>query len=309
MIPVTIIGGYLGAGKTTLINSLLRDPGGRRIAVLVNDFGGINVDASLIASSNATTIALTNGCACCVLSDDLGEAFTSVANATPPFDEIIVEASGVADPRRLAEWAHLPGLRQRSVIVLADVVTILDRVDDAYLGKTVRRQLVGADIVILTKTELVTSGSVAAVRQLVAVLAPSASITTASADEPWTLFNDCPTPRVQMWSGDVETLSEPHSSVHTAYTFQFTRPVFVEEVNVHFGQPIAGLVRAKGFVPVGGTTRPFLLQVVGSTTSLTPVEVTDDRSQKNLVVVIGIDGLFDVQQFAHAVSLFGLVRV
>ncbi len=309
MIPVTIIGGYLGAGKTTLINSLLRDPGGRRIAVLVNDFGGINIDASLIASSNATTIALTNGCACCVLSDDLGEAFTSVANATPPFDEIIVEASGVADPRRLAEWANLPGLRQRSVIVLADVVTISDRVDDAYLGKTVRRQLAGADTVVLTKTDLVTSESVAAVMQLVAVIAPSASLTTASADEPWTLFKDCPTPRVKMWSGDVETLSEPHSSVHVAYTFRFSRPVSAEEVNVHFGQPIAGLVRAKGFAPVGGAPSPLLLQVVGSTMNLTPLEVAEDNKQNCSIVVIGIDGLFDVQQFAHAVSPLGLVRV
>ena len=71
-IPLTVIGGYLGAGKTILLNNLLRKNNGLRIAVLVNDFGDINIDADLIESADGETIALTNGCTCCTLADGGG---------------------------------------------------------------------------------------------------------------------------------------------------------------------------------------------------------------------------------------------
>ena len=75
-LPLTVIGGFLGAGKTTLLNRWLREAGGRRLAVLVNDFGAINLDAERIASSAGDVIALTNGCVCCQIGDDLGAAWT-----------------------------------------------------------------------------------------------------------------------------------------------------------------------------------------------------------------------------------------
>ncbi len=305
MIPVTIVGGYLGAGKTTLINSLLRDPAGRRVAVLVNDFGGINIDAALIASSNATTIALTNGCACCVLSDDLGEAFRSVASATPAFDEIIVEASGVADPRQLAEWANLPGLRLKAVAVLADVTTIVERLDDVYLGKTIRRQLQGADFVVLTKTALANEEVTARATQLISQVAPLAPIRTPCNDQPWAMFEAFQSEKAPHRSSH----TDDHSSVHVASTFQFTRPVAVKELEACLGWSIPGLVRAKGFVPMHGSSAPSLLQVVGSAIEITPVGAAGDSADGCSIVVIGIGGVFDVEQFTLAVAPLGLARV
>ena len=78
MIPLTVIGGYLGAGKTTLINQLLTGERGRRLGVLVNDFGDINIDVDLIAQHDGETLALTNGCVCCNIRDDLGAALESL---------------------------------------------------------------------------------------------------------------------------------------------------------------------------------------------------------------------------------------
>ena len=103
--PVTIIGGYLGAGKTTLINRMLADPElPQDTAVLVNDFGDINIDESLIRSQSqdGTVLGLSNGCICCSISDDLSKALDQLAEL--PINQVILETSGVAEPARV--WRH-----------------------------------------------------------------------------------------------------------------------------------------------------------------------------------------------------------
>ena len=105
VIPGTVIGGYLGVGKTTLLNQLLETWQGAPLAVLVNDFGEINIDGALIASQGADTVTLTNGCVCCSLSDDLGAALEAQVKAPSPPARILIEASGVADPANVAVYA------------------------------------------------------------------------------------------------------------------------------------------------------------------------------------------------------------
>ena len=104
--PLTVVGGFLGAGKTTLLNHLLRQTK-QRLAVLVNDFGAINIDAELVASHNGNTISLANGCICCSIGDNLVEALVDLTRQRSLPDHIIIEASGVADPARIAELARL----------------------------------------------------------------------------------------------------------------------------------------------------------------------------------------------------------
>ena len=141
-IPVTVIGGYLGAGKTTLLNALLRNESGTRFAVLVNDFGSINVDAEAIASTGADTVELTNGCTCCTIGGDLVLALKAVLARPQPPDAIVIEASGVADPAAVARLAAChPALASQVTIVVADAETVRARADDKYVGGLVRRQL------------------------------------------------------------------------------------------------------------------------------------------------------------------------
>jgi len=97
-LPLTVIGGFLGAGKTTLLNRWLRNAGGQRLAVLVNDFGALNIDAELIAANTGETIALSNGCVCCQIGDDLSGALIRVLESAERFDAVVIEASGVSDP-------------------------------------------------------------------------------------------------------------------------------------------------------------------------------------------------------------------
>ena len=105
-LPVTLVSGYLGAGKTTLINHLLRHANGRRLMVMVNDFGELPIDTDLIESRLGNTITLANGCICCSIGTDLAGAFIDLLNLDPMPDHLLIEASGVAEPHRIANIAR-----------------------------------------------------------------------------------------------------------------------------------------------------------------------------------------------------------
>ena len=108
-LPVNLLCGYLGAGKTTLLNRLL-DRQGERILVMVNDFGDIAVDAALIAGRSADTIQLSNGCICCSIGGGLFDAFERALSLRNRVDRLVIEASGVAEPRRGV--SRLRGMRR-----------------------------------------------------------------------------------------------------------------------------------------------------------------------------------------------------
>ena len=166
-LPLTILGGYLGAGKTTLINRLLANANGRRLTILVNDFGAINIDAGLIAAHDGDTLTLTNGCACCQLRDDMVEQLNQLAGQSDAPDQIIVEASGAGEPARLAYLGYgIDGLQLDAVWVAVDAATIGDKVKDKFVGKLVRRQIEQADFILLTKTDLTPDDGARALAQL-----------------------------------------------------------------------------------------------------------------------------------------------
>ncbi|MGT2439305.1 CobW family GTP-binding protein [Bradyrhizobium betae] len=166
-VPVTVIGGFLGAGKTTFVNHLLAT-GTARTAVLVNDFGEINVDVSLIASHDGDTMTLTNGCICCSIGTSFIDTMCRVLDAPVPYERIVIEASGVGDPWKIAEIALIePTLRLDRVIVLADASRIAELVDDARVGDTVRGQFDRCDLVLLNKSDLVNMDEFASAREAI----------------------------------------------------------------------------------------------------------------------------------------------
>ncbi len=167
-IPVTVIGGYLGAGKTTCLNHLLAADHGLRLAVLVNDFGAVNIDAGLIAEHGGDTVALTNGCVCCAIADDLGAALQAQVRRDPPPDRIVVEASGVADPARVMRLAgNWPGCRPAGTAVLADAATVRARAADKFVGALVVQQMRAADLLALNKLDLLPAEEAAPLREWV----------------------------------------------------------------------------------------------------------------------------------------------
>jgi len=156
-IPVTVVGGYLGAGKTSLINHVLRSAT-ERIAVLVNDFGSVNIDAALVEASDGDTITLANGCICCSLSDGYVSALQTIAQVDPPPDRLIIEASGVSDPATVAAYAYTSDLTLDGVVLLIDLEQIERQLRNPYIGDVIARQLSQADIVIANKADLIRDG-------------------------------------------------------------------------------------------------------------------------------------------------------
>ena len=152
-IPVTIIGGYLGAGKTTLINRLLSGPLDRTLGVLINDFGAINIDAEMIAAHDGETLTLTNGCVCCSIANDFGSALERLRESR--LDHVLVEASGAAVPAKVADIAETwPGYRLAGTRVLVDATDWRRQLKDKYIGHLVRAQLRGAGLRLVTKLDL-----------------------------------------------------------------------------------------------------------------------------------------------------------
>ncbi len=174
-IPFVVIGGFLGAGKTTAVNALLASLTGHRIVVLVNDFGGLAIDAALIAQRNATTISLTNGCVCCSLVSGLVQAVIDALALDPAPDCIVVEASGVSDPRRIAQIARAdPALAPDATIVLVAADQWLGLSADRYVGDVVKAQVASADFLVLNKVDLVDPSQLEALRLQLHQLAPRA---------------------------------------------------------------------------------------------------------------------------------------
>ncbi|RVT54242.1 GTP-binding protein [Rubrivivax albus] len=187
-IPFVVIGGFLGAGKTTLLNRWLREAEGQRLAVLVNDFGAIDVDGTLLDNTAGhRTLALANGCVCCAVGDDLGGALTQVLAMTPAVDAIVVETSGVADPWRVAQYALAdPALVLEAVVVLVDTAAIVAMDADRRLADSVRRPLAHADLVLLNHADRCDAITLSAAEAWAAAHAPTAPrLTTSHADLPW----------------------------------------------------------------------------------------------------------------------------
>ena len=165
-LPLTVIGGFLGVGKTTLLNQLLSEPDGRKIAVLVNDFGRINIDADLIQSRTMDTISLTNGCACCTVAGDLTRVLIELSTRTEPPDAIVLEASGLADPRAIAQVALVnPALKLDGILSIIDAETGFDCAQDPDCRDTFYAQIGAADLIVLNKLDLLDSARQAAARE------------------------------------------------------------------------------------------------------------------------------------------------
>jgi len=178
-LPTTLISGYLGAGKSTLINYLLAESSGLRITVLVNDFGEIAIDEKLIKNRSGDTIALTNGCMCCSMGGALFDAIDRILKAEPRPDHLVIETSGVADPNKIAQIAIAePELQFAGCITVVDCLNFLKLRDQKYLGDTVDRQVACADVLGITKSDLGNKDEIAELQETLLALAPDASCLT-----------------------------------------------------------------------------------------------------------------------------------
>ena len=284
-LPVTILGGYLGAGKTTLVNQMLRQANGRRIAVLVNEFGTLPIDEDLIEARDDSLISIAGGCICCSFGSDLTAALQQMTTLDPPPDHIVIESSGVALPGAIAASVALnPALHHQGVCVLADCLTVREQAKDEYIGDTITRQIDDADIVVLTKTDLAEVANSASALAWLAEHWPAKHIVTA---------DNGVVANADLLADISRAPSRPSGAVHgnEAYSSITLYPTSTGDTTAFakaLCAPSLGILRAKGYLhDMSG--KKMLLQIVGTRYALT--ETTSKEAPG--VVCIGLKQRFD----------------
>jgi G3E family GTPase len=292
-LPLTVIGGFLGAGKTTLLNRLLSGDHGLRIAVLVNDFGRINIDAALIRSRTEDTISLANGCACCTIAGDLTKTLIGLAGREDPPEAIVLEASGLADPLGIAQIALAnPALRLDGILAVVDAEAALRLAEDPACGPTFATQAAAADLVILNKIDLVDADALAKARALVGELAPGKPvIETTEADVPTDVVLGIRSARELPSRFAVPT---GHADAFRSWSASTDSLLDGERVREMLSSLPAGTLRAKGILRLSDDPgRRTVFQRVGLRSSYTAQDWPDAVRGSSLVI-IGPDREIDV---------------
>lgn len=279
-VPVTLLGGYLGAGKTTVINAVLAATD-RPIAVLVNDVGAVNVDASLVRRRHGDTIELTDGCVCCSLAGGLAAAFDGLRSRPEPPDHVILELSGVADPARVAPWADSDGFRLDGVVVLVDSEQFLDRLDDPATGPSVETQIAAADLFVLSKLDLADAAQQERTRERLAGSCPGVPILAADDAVATASFLDLGTRRP---GGVADTPAPALFDAHDVDLRPLPRPIGRDEFEALIAELPDDVLRAKAIAETPDGTH-LLAQVVGRRRIVTELPRAEDQAPTDLVVI------------------------
>lgn len=287
-VPLTFVGGYLGAGKTTAINEVL-SAADRPIAVIVNDVGAINIDARLVKKRNGDTLELTDGCVCCSSIDGFGAAFDQIRTRAVPPEHVIVELSGVAEASNVIPWGSSAGFLLDGVVVVVAVDQMVDTDLPDWIRQHIDRQVSEADLIVLTKTDLAIDQATSAAHRRLTELAPDAPVVDGgnTHQEPGALGRFLALGGHR--AGNVAavpgpTLFDLHQTDMVPVDGTLDRrgiEAFLDQLPRHIGGRI---VRAKGVVATPDDER-LLVQVVGTRREISPLLASERQDPTDLVVI------------------------
>jgi cobalamin biosynthesis protein CobW len=333
-VPVTVLTGFLGAGKTTLLRSLLTQADGRRIAVIVNEFGDAGFDGGLVeecaakACAPGDIIELTNGCICCTVADDFIPTMDKLLTRDRPLDAIVIETSGLALPQPLLKAFAWPAVRTRATV--DGVVTVVDalalsegrvtldeaavaaqRAEDASIDhddpieEVFEDQLACADLVVLSKSDLVSEGVLAGIEaRLAAVLRPGIRIVRShGALAPLVLIGlnsaaeDDMVARAGHHGEDEEHDHDDFDSIVVTPSPADS----IDAMRVRVGEALntSGVLRVKGHARISDRASPIVVQAVGNRVELSFAR--PDLNPTEHLVVIGLKG-FDSAAVRRALA-------
>lgn len=299
-VPVTIVTGFLGAGKTTLLNRILTGGHGLRIAVLVNDFGSVNIDAALVERVEQSTISLVNGCVCCEIRDDLVAALAQLLGDNPDLDHVVLEASGVADPAGIMmtflDTRYGQMLRIDSITCVIDAEGVFADDHDRAVTALKLRQIGCSDLVVLNKSDLVGDEHLAVIRDWIdAHLRRVRIVESVYGRVPLEVLLG-----TSRFDSALGIAAPPHRSgpdagaVFDRWSFTSERVLSRRALETMIKRDLpASVYRCKGIVFTDDCPgRPFVLQVVGRRTQLTELDRPVGHTTRTEIVAIGrgVDG-------------------
>lgn len=294
-LPITLLGGFLGAGKTTLLNSLLTQGDGRGLAVLVNDFGELNIDSRLIVKVEGQQMELANGCICCSIRDDLVAGLQQLLDSNPVPEQLLIETSGVSDPMNIVCTFNSSTIRRR--IFLENVVTVVDALHaldtrDTDARELFQRQIRGAYMIVLNRVQAAGEEQTRRVRELVRELLPGASIfETADGSVPMRiLLGDN---RLGQQAFRPEPTADRRAHPFASMAFRSTRPFRRMEFARVMKELASTAYRAKGFVHFKNYPLTTLYQKVGSFQSYSDGTAWGVDQPRTELVLIGTMPGFD----------------
>jgi G3E family GTPase len=312
--PVTILTGFLGAGKTTLLNRILTGEHGLRVAVLVNDFGSINIDADLIVGVEDNVMSLANGCVCCSIRDDLIEAVDAVLKRPEAPEYILLEASGVADPSGIAmtftDMKFRGKIRLDSIMCLVDAEQIFAAPEQMELKL---RQMAFSDMIILNKVDLVAREEVQKVHDWLASRFQRYRLVEAvNADVPLEILLavgrfdtsqlDATVPETDHHvhgpncgcDEQTHTHGHSHSESFSTTAFETDAAISLSSLREAVKKLSGNVYRVKGVVrSLEEPNHRVIIQVVGKRMDVAKETPWGDRPPRTRLVAIGAPGAFD----------------
>jgi G3E family GTPase len=297
--PVTLITGFLGSGKTTLLNHILTNRQDLKVAVLVNEFGDINIDSQLLVSVEENMLELSNGCICCTINDSLIEAVFSVLERQERLDYLVLETTGLADPMPI--MLTFVSTELSTFTRLDSVITVVDAeafTEDHFNSDAALNQLVYGDIILLNKADLVSEARLTQLEAYIHNFKDQArclrcSLTSDAHNLPLSALLDVglASPPVLLPTADAGSQAQPQSSSHLAQDgfvsvpFKSDRPFNLAQFD-HFlaTQLPVEVFRAKGILWFEGEEDRFIFQLSGKRFSITP-EPWRTRPQNQLVFI------------------------
>lgn len=292
-IPIILVTGFLGAGKTSLINQILEQKKDLKISVILNEFGDVKLESQFIKSKKDDVIELTNGCMCCVAQYDFQHVINWILTEKPETQYVIVEASGLSDPMPIAQVLTEGNLKTK--VTLETIVCVVDALNffntkEQY--KTVMIQVSNSDLIVITKSQISETENINKITNFINLFLPRVTVLEQTKDFSVDLIFG----QIYEHNDLSKSQTENHEHVDTLF-WKSEKPLEFNKINSLLRKLPANIVRVKGILQISENNqspRKFLIQYVGSRSEVEETEWLKKEQKQTAILLIGKD--FDLQK-------------